>query len=84
MEISWFTFNELWNRTWFVIIKNCIIPEISVKAGIPANPDANPFVQEVAAIQTTGAKFQINNAKLYIPVVTFSRNDDVKFLENIK
>ena len=27
---------------------------------------------------------QINNAKLYVPVVTLSINDNVKFLENIK
>ena len=35
------------------------------------------------AIQTTGAKFQINNARLYVPVVTSSINDNIKFLENI-
>ena len=34
--------------------------------------------------QTTGATFQINNAKLYVPVVTLSINDNIKFLENIK
>ena len=33
---------------------------------------------------TTGATFQINNGKLYFPVVTFSVNDNIKFLENIK
>ena len=37
----------------------------------------------VAAIQTTGTAFQINNAKLYVPVVTLSINDNIKFLENI-
>ena len=31
----------------------------------------------------TGATFQINNAKLYVPVATFSI-DDIKFIENIK
>ena len=36
------------------------------------------------AIQTTGATFQINNAKLYVPVVTLSINNNIKFLENIK
>ena len=36
------------------------------------------------AIQTTGATFQINNAKLYVPVVSLSINDNIKFLENIK
>ena len=34
--------------------------------------------------QTTGATFQINNAKLYVPVVILSVNDNIKFLENIK
>ena len=34
--------------------------------------------------QTTGTTFQINNAKLYISVVTFSINDNIKFLENTK
>ena len=29
------------------------------------------------------AKFQINNAKLYVPVVTLSIKDNIKFLENI-
>ena len=38
----------------------------------------------VNKIQTTGATFQINNAKLYISVVTFSINDNIKFLENTK
>ena len=35
-------------------------------------------------IQTTEAIFQINNAKLYVPVVTLSINDNIKILENIK
>ena len=30
----------------------------------------------------TGATFQINNAKIYVPVVALSTND-IKFLENI-
>ena len=33
---------------------------------------------------TTGVTFQINNAKLYVPVVTLPINDNIKFLENIK
>ena len=64
--------------------KECIISEISVRPIISANPDANPPVQEVVAIQTTGATFQINNAKLYVPVVTLPINDSIKFLENTK
>ena len=61
--------------------KEHIISEISI---IPrVSGDANPAVQEVAVMQTS-ATFQINNAKLYVPVATFSVNDNVQFLENIK
>ena len=38
----------------------------------------------VAATQTTGATFQINNTKLHVPVVTLSINDNNKLLENKK
>ena len=38
----------------------------------------------VNAIQTTGATFQIDNAKFYVPVATFPINDNIKLLENIK
>ena len=48
------------------------------------NPDANPPVPDLAAIQTTGITFQIHNAKLYVPVATFSINDNINFLGNIK
>ena len=36
------------------------------------------------ASQTTAATFQINKAKLYVPVVTLSVHNSIKFLENIK
>ena len=38
----------------------------------------------MAATETAGATFQINNAKLYVPVVTLSINHNIKFLDNIK
>ena len=38
----------------------------------------------MAAIQTTRAAIQLNNAKLYLSVVTLSINDNIKFLENVK
>ena len=41
-------------------------------------------VQARKAKQITEATFQINNAKLYVPLVTLSINDNIKFLENIK
>ena len=34
--------------------------------------------------RTISSTFQIINAKLYVPVVTLSINDNIKFLENIK
>ena len=63
---------------------NCIISEIWITPRIPGYPDANSLNQEVAAIETTGATFQINNAKRYVSVVTSSINSNMKFLENIK
>ena len=64
--------------------KNCIISEISIIPRISPNPNANPHVQKIAAIQTTSATFQINNAKLYVPVVTLSIKDNINFLESKK
>ena len=49
---------------------------------MPGNPDVNPAVQKMPEIQTAAARFQINNAKLYIPVVTLSIY--LKVLENRK
>ena len=66
------------------MVKNCIISDISITPRIFANLDANPPVQKEAAIQTTGAIFQIINAKLYVPVVTLSISDNIKFSDNIK
>ena len=60
--------------------KECILSEISIAPRTPVNPDANSPVQEVTAMQTTVAKFQINNDKLYVSVVTLSTNDNIKFL----
>ena len=64
--------------------RNCVISEISRTAAVTENLNANPAVQPVAPTQTTGTTFQINNAKLYVPVVTLSINNNIKFLENIK
>ena len=63
--------------------KQCIISVISIIPAVSGNPDANPPVPDVPALQTS-ATFPINNAKLYVPVVTLSINDNIKFLENLK
>ena len=40
-------------------------------------------MEQVATV-TSGATFQINNTKLYVPVVNLPINDNIKFLENIR
>ena len=48
-----------------------------------AAPNTNLVRYEVVTA-TTGATFQIANTKIHVPVVTFSINDNIKFLETIK
>ena len=62
----------------------CTISEISVTTIVFGNPNVDPPVPAMAAVQTTGETFQINNAKLYVLVVTLSINDNIKLLANIK
>ena len=62
--------------------RNCLIKKIS-RTFRAVDQNADRVVFETKS-QTTGATFQINNAKLYVPVVTFSINDNIKILENIK
>ena len=64
--------------------KNCVLSEICKTPEVPANPNPNPLNPFIQTTATTGATFQINNLKLYVPVVTMSINDNTKFLENIK
>ena len=64
--------------------KNCVIYEISRLTVLADNPDANPPVLAVTATATTSVTFQTNNAKPYVPVVTFSINNNTKFLEYLK
>ena len=62
--------------------KHCVISEVS-RTFREVDPNANPVVYEVVTV-TNKAIFQINNARLYVPVVTLSINDNIKFLENLK
>ena len=54
----------------------CVLSEI-LRTSITVG---NPPTQQTAR---TSATFQINNAKLYVSVITFSTNDNIKFLENV-
>ena len=61
---------------------NCVISEIS-RTLRAVDPNANPVVYELVTA-TTGVIFQVNNAKLYVPVFTLSVNDNINFFGNIK
>ena len=67
--------------TW---LKNCETSEISRTSDVPANPCANLSVMPRDTTLTTGATFQINNAKRYVSTVTLSINNNIKFLEHLK
>ena len=40
--------------------------------------------KKVGGTQINGAKLQIKSTNVYVPVVTFSVNENFKYLENIK
>ena len=61
--------------------KYYVISEILTTFGA-ADANANLVVYELVTA-TTSATFHVNNTKLYVPVVTLSMNDNIKFLENI-
>ena len=61
---------------------NSVISEIS-RTLRAVDPNANPVVYELVTA-TTGVIFQVNNAKLYVPVFTLSVNDNINFFGNIK
>ena len=57
--------------------KNCIITS-QVRRQVNAGP---PIVRDRAP---TGATLNINDCKLYIPVVTLSKDDEINLLTNLK
>ena len=62
--------------TWF---KNCVLIDKSTRE---ANYGANPVVYEIDSPEN--AIFKITDTKLYVPVVTLSKEDDIKLLEQLK
>ena len=62
--------------TWF---KNCVLINKSIR---DADYNANPIVYEID--NPKDAIFQITDTKLYVPVVTFSKENDTKLLEQLK
>ena len=62
--------------TWF---KNCVLID---KLTRDADYNANPIVYEID--NPENAIFQITDTKLYVPVVTLSKENDIKLLEQLK
>ena len=52
---------------------NCVLADMTVNAA------ANP-----GTVAPSGAKFKITDTKLYVPVVTLSKENDIKLLEQLK
>ena len=64
--------------------KECIISEISITGVVAGNPNGSPHVQaRIKANNWNNISFQKNNVQHYVPVVTLSLNNNIKFLENI-
>ena len=62
--------------TWF---KNCVLIEKSTR---DVNYNAVPRVSEIN--NPENATFRIKDTKLYVPVVTLSKENGIKFLEQLK
>ena len=62
--------------TWFKI---CVLIDKSRRDG---NYGANPINRKIA--NPKNATFQITDTKLYVPVVTLSKENDIKLLEKLK
>ena len=62
--------------TWF---KNCVLIDKSTRE---ANYGANPVVYEID--NPENATFKITDTKLFVPVVTLSKENDTKLLEQLK
>ena len=60
--------------TW---TKNCALAYVTVRAA--GNNNVPP-----AIVAPTGLEFQITDTKLYVPVVTLSKENDIKLLEKLK
>ena len=64
----------------------CIVSQIyrTPESLNPATPNANLLNLCILPTLASDATFQINNAKLYVPVVTLSIENNIKSLENVK
>ena len=61
------------------MFKNCVLIDKSTRE---ANGDADPNVYEID--NPEDATFKITDIKLFVPVVTLSKENDIKLLEQLK
>ena len=55
--------------------KNCVLADMKVRAAQGGNP---------AIVTPTGLEFKITDTKLYVRIVTLSKGNDTKLLEQLK
>ena len=55
--------------------KNCVLADMTAGNAQGCNP---------VIVAPSGAKFKITDTKLYVPVVTLSKENDTKLLEQLK
>ena len=61
--------------------ENCVLTDIKTQTAAAAQGD-NPARERIDA--PTNAIFKITDTKLYVPVVTLSKENDIKLLEQLK
>ena len=61
--------------------ENCVLTNKATRDAVPAQ-GGNPAV--AAVDNPTNATFKITDTKLYVPVVTLSKENDIKLLEQLK
>ena len=61
------------------MLKNCVLID---KLTRDTNYNVEPIVYEID--NPEDAIFQLTDTKLYVPVVTFSKENDIKLLEQLK
>ena len=55
--------------------KNCVLADMTTRDAEGDNP---------ATVVPSGATFKITDIKLYVPVVTLARENDIKLLEQLR
>lgn len=66
------------------MVENCVVTEVYRTPALAVDQNTNPPAQVANATQTIDGGSWVTSAKFYVPSVTLSINDDIKFVENIE